>query len=645
MPAGGSEVGIAYVTLATSGKGLVGSIQREMNGAGGTLTGEGKKAGGLFGGAMGSALGSAMKVAGIAGVGAALLGAASSGIKFDSAIEQTTISMSTMLGSMDAAKSLIGDVTKMAAATPFEFPELAEATKKLIAYGVPANTVVDTMRRLGDVSAGLSIPIGELSDVYGKIRVQGRVFMEDINQLSGRGIPIYKALAETMGVNESKIRDMVSAGEIGFPQIEAAFKSMTDEGGQFAGLMDAQSRSLSGLWSTIKDNVKQVFGKVMKPIFDWLVTSIFPKLVKLTDAFNTALSGGGEGLGGFFKKIGSTIVGAVPGIVAGLAGLVVSMGTWLVQVGIPMLASYVARLAGDFIGWIVPKLPDVLLKLWSMVQGLASWVVGTALPWLAGNLGRIAGDFIEWLIPKVPLIIGALVVVLVQIVAWIFTDLIPGIVKTLAILGYEIIKGIAMGFAALFVWLYEKGAAVMHGLWNGIKEVFWSVIGWFGELPGKVKGAIGDLGNLLYDSGKAIIDGLWRGMKWVWDKVVGWYNSSVGWLVDKIGKFFGIGSPSKLMFQYGKWIMEGLDLGMKAAFPNVVNSAASAADSILGGFGVSPSGSAMQPALAGAGGNVSSTTAHNTYYVTLDASKMPSPDFRGFIASLEMATNMNGGQS
>ena len=112
----------------------------------------------------------------------------------------------------------------MAAKTPFEFPELANATKRLVAYGLAETKVVDTMRRLGDVSAGLGIPMGELADVYGKIKTQGRVFMEDINQLSGRGIPIYKALASTLGVSEDKIRGMVSEGKIGFPEIETAFK-------------------------------------------------------------------------------------------------------------------------------------------------------------------------------------------------------------------------------------------------------------------------------------------------------------------------------------------------------------------------------------------------------------------------------------
>lgn len=254
---------------------------------------------GRMGSRMGSIGGKIGKVAftgaalGVTALGAGLAAGVVAGIKFNSSIEQTTIAMGTMLGSTAQAKTLIGEVTKMAAATPFEFPELADATKRLVAYGVAAEDAVPLMTRLGDISSALQIPIGELSDIYGKMKVSGRITMEDINQLAGRGIPIYSALGKVMGVPEAKIRDMVSAGKIGFPMIEQAFENITDKGSMFGGMMDKQSTSFAGLMSTLKDSTIQVFATAVKPLFGWLVDKALPKAIELVGKFQAGFSKGG----------------------------------------------------------------------------------------------------------------------------------------------------------------------------------------------------------------------------------------------------------------------------------------------------------------------------------------------------------------
>jgi tape measure domain-containing protein len=209
------------------------SSERKFSGFGGRVGGMAGKLGTV---AMGAAAG------GIAALGAGLAVGAVAGFKFNSSVEQTTIAMGTMLGSTAKAKDLIGEVTKMAASTPFEFPELADATKRLVAYGVSARDSVPLMKRLGDISSALSIPIGEMADLYGKMKVSGRISMEDINQMAGRGIPIYKALAEQLGVSQGEVRGLVEEGKVGFPDIEKAFESLTDKGSMFGGMMDKQSK-------------------------------------------------------------------------------------------------------------------------------------------------------------------------------------------------------------------------------------------------------------------------------------------------------------------------------------------------------------------------------------------------------------------
>jgi tape measure domain-containing protein len=118
------------------------------------------------------------------------------------------------------------------------------------------------------VSAGVQAPVNEIAELYGKARVQGRLFAEDINQLTGRGIPIIQELAKQFGVSDSEVKNLVESGQVGFPAIERAFASMTSEGGRFSGMMDAQSKTTAGLFSTLKDTINEVFLTLGQPIND-----------------------------------------------------------------------------------------------------------------------------------------------------------------------------------------------------------------------------------------------------------------------------------------------------------------------------------------------------------------------------------------
>ena len=212
--------------------------------------------------------GSEALAAGIGAVGLAVAGAVGFGIKLAADLEQAEIAFGTMLGSADAAKKMIADLQKFAAETPFEFPEIQAGARNLLAFGVAAGEIPETLRRLGDISAGVNIPLGELSAIFGKAKVQGRLFMQDINQLTGRGIPIIAELAKQFGVAESEIRGMVEKGKIGFPELNRAFTSLTAEGSRFGGMMEAQSQSVAGLFSTMKDSVSMSLAEVGKAFIE-----------------------------------------------------------------------------------------------------------------------------------------------------------------------------------------------------------------------------------------------------------------------------------------------------------------------------------------------------------------------------------------
>lgn len=168
----------------------------------------------------------------------------------------------TMLASKEKADELMKQAIKLAATTPFSLQEVATGSKQLLAYGFSADTLTETLKKLGNVSAGIAAPLNDIIYLYGTLKASGRVTQIDINQFAGRGIPIYEELAKVMGVAKEQVRELVSSGKIGFPQVEQAFNNMTNSGGMFYNLMEEQSKTLSGKISNLKDAWEQMLNKI-----------------------------------------------------------------------------------------------------------------------------------------------------------------------------------------------------------------------------------------------------------------------------------------------------------------------------------------------------------------------------------------------
>lgn len=167
--------------------------------------------------------------------------------------QQLEIAFGTMLGSGEKASTLMGELVNTAATTPFDLQGIANSAKQLLAYGESADTVNDTLVRLGNIASGLSIPLNDLTMLYGTTMVQGRLFTQDVRQFMGRGIPLVQELAKELGKTETEINNMVTAGQIGFPEVQKVIENLTNEGGMFYGLMEEQSKSLTGQISNLED--------------------------------------------------------------------------------------------------------------------------------------------------------------------------------------------------------------------------------------------------------------------------------------------------------------------------------------------------------------------------------------------------------
>lgn len=178
--------------------------------------------------------------------------------------QQLEISFKTMLGSGEQANELLAQLAQTAASTPFDLQGIASSAKNMLAYGFAADQVNETIVRLGNVASGLSQPLGDIVYLYGSLRASGRVTNIDIRQFANRGIPIYEELAKVLGKSVSEINSLVSAGKVGFSDIEQAFQNMTNKGGKFYNLMQAQSESLTGQISNLQDNIDMMFNELGK---------------------------------------------------------------------------------------------------------------------------------------------------------------------------------------------------------------------------------------------------------------------------------------------------------------------------------------------------------------------------------------------
>lgn len=261
------------------------------------------------------AMSGATNLASAFGVGIGVAGIVSFGKSVvDSLVnyEYFSASLRTLMkGDEKAAKSLQSQLVTLASTSPFSLVEVQDATKQLLAYGFAAGDVTKNISMLGDVASGLKIPFSDIAYLYGTLKTQGRAYARDIMQFTQRGIPIVKELAKQFGVTESKVMELVSAGKVGFPQIEKAFQSLTTEGGQFFGMMESQSKTVGGQISNLGDNWEQLkvnIGKSQTGIIAGTVSFFnsmvgeFTSYFSQTNKMNEALSKFGGKAFGFFDS-------------------------------------------------------------------------------------------------------------------------------------------------------------------------------------------------------------------------------------------------------------------------------------------------------------------------------------------------------
>jgi len=469
-----------------------------------------------------------MRTVGAAGaaVGAITLALATGFVQQAGAMEQNQVAFETMLGSATKAKDLLQQMSDFAARTPFNLPDIVNAGKQLLAYGFEQKEVIKTTEMLGNVAAGLNIPMGDIIYLFGTLRAQGRAYTKDLNQFTARGIPILDALAKQYGVTKSAVFDLASEGKIGFEDVNKAFQTMTSSGGLFFNLMDKQSKTTLGTWSNFQDSITRVqiaLGNALLPALNEVMNALMPVIQRFGEwaknnpelVKNLVIAGLAIGaIGTVLLAIGviiPPIIAAVTLIGGALAALGVALGWveffgWLVVavLGGPITIAIVA------VGAAVALLTVAWNKNWGDIQGktraVISAIVGgfKAFIDILSSLGKYFmavfedGDYFnDWLSHLPDVLQGPVAAIghfiqIIKGVGAVIVDFFTG--GDVTATWYQYFRMTFMGIA---IFLDNFRYQVLS-LPETIAAVGTAISGFFQALPGVISSALSAAGQAIY---------------------------------------------------------------------------------------------------------------------------------------------------
>ena len=192
-------------------------------------------------------------------------------------LESQARSLQVLTGSAQKAGQIIKELQQLGAVTPFTSTELIDSAKRLQAFGVEADKVVETTRRLADVSGATGAELSGLVTAYGQVQAKGRLQGEELLQFQERGVALQVELRKMYGLSGEEFQKALAKGRIGAEAVEVAVKRLTEAGGKYANGAIAQSDTLNGKLSTLQDSFEQLarnIGTFFAPVFKFLIDGI-----------------------------------------------------------------------------------------------------------------------------------------------------------------------------------------------------------------------------------------------------------------------------------------------------------------------------------------------------------------------------------
>lgn len=201
------------------------------------------------------------------------------GVKYAATLQKQTVAFEVMLKSAPKAEAVMKTIQEFSAKTPFMVDELTRVAQVLVATGTETEDLTRVLNNLGNAAMGDSEKLGRLSDAYAKLQTKGRASLEEINRFTEAGVPILEALQKQYGYTRDELFEYISTGQVGFDDVNRALQSMTEGEGQFAGMLERQSETLAGSFSTLRGELDLLKAALMESLVDPLTDATR----KLTD--------------------------------------------------------------------------------------------------------------------------------------------------------------------------------------------------------------------------------------------------------------------------------------------------------------------------------------------------------------------------
>ena len=629
--AGGVFVGSVYATMRLDTGGFVSDIAKAKSSLG-SMAGEfnsgSKSADGFTGSVFKGTFAADALMRGITAVGGMAKDAFGELITLQNARQ----SFEVLTGSAENASRVMADLATYAKNTPFEFNQIAGASKTLLGFGSTADTVGGQIRKIGDIAGATGGDIGGISLVFGQVQAQGRLMGQDFLQLINNGVALGDVLAKQLGVPASEVKKKIEEGAVTFDVFNAAITEATGVGGKYFGGADKLAQTLSGRISTLKDNFTAMVGTFVGVDFSTGIVQAggaFDRLSEAVKGVNTWIAANEETINKVAGTIGGAFLTALDAAVAAIGGVVTGIQWWVkgFQQGNPLIiiaTGLIGGLVATFIVWktvmfatfIVWKTvmfaittatkayaaAQVLLNI-AMSANPIGIIIGLVVGLIAGIvllyqnsetfrnivtgafnfvLGAIQGAW-NWIKSNWPMLLAILtgpigIAVLLITQNW-------DTIKNAFASAWQFIQGVWGGVVGWFAGIGNGIRNTFNNAVEGAKSMFNGLVSFVRGIPGSIMGAIGGMGSLLYNSGRDLLNGLVNGAKSILGNIGKFFLDAVpGWIKEPFKKALGINSPSRVFMGYGKNIGEAVPMGVASQMGSIKQSMYDMANVVTSSF-------------------------------------------------------------
>lgn len=538
-------------------------------------------------------------------------------VDYQKSMEYYTTSFTVMTGSADKASETVKKLADIGATTPFDMPQLADATSLLMNFGFSADDAVDSMMMLGDISQGNADKLNSIARAYGKMNSAQKVTLEDINMMIDAGFNPLQEISEKTGESMQSLYDRISKGKMSVDEITESMKRSTSEGGKYFQSMDAQSQTLDGRLSTLSDTINSKLGEALQPILQKAADEWIPNITNAIDnmdvdsvvsVIDDIVSGVGD-LFGFIMDNGATIISLVAGIgTAMLTWNVASMINGVVgAVKAFQAANEGATIAQALLNGVMNANPIMLVvtllagliativTLWNTNEGFRNAVINVwnAFKDTVGNVITSVGGFIDNLISWFQALPGRIGAFLSEVIGNV-QNWASNMVSRASAAGSNFVSSVVSFISGLPSAVWNWLSSALNNAWNFAGQLAQAGANAASGLVSNIIGTISGLPSQLYNWGVDMISGIANGIRSAIHKV----TSAVSDVAGKIKSFLHFSRPDEgPLAEYESWMpdmVEGLSDSLRKASPELINQTEALASGMSDAFnvngGISPSG-------------------------------------------------------